>query len=77
MGKIQMERNILMNTQDTHLQAVRLLTVKGASKYLAISDRTLYSLANAGRIKAVRIGARCVRYDITDLDKFIQDAKGA
>lgn len=65
-----------MNTQDTTLQAIRLLTVKEASKYLAISDRTLYSLTVAGRIKAVRIGARCVRYDIGDLDEFIQKMKG-
>jgi len=65
-----------MNTQDTIQQAVRLITVKDASKDLAISERTLYSLTLAGRIKAVRIGLRCVQYDITDLDEFIQKAKG-
>jgi DNA binding domain, excisionase family len=53
----------------------RLLTVFQAAKYLAISERKLWSLTKEDRISAVKIG-RCVRYDITDLDAFIRAAKG-
>ena len=55
----------------------QLLTVKDAAKVLAISERSLFSLTAAGRIRAVRIGPRCVRYELTDLHAFIQNCKGA
>ena len=54
----------------------RLLRVQEASKYLAISERTLWNLTKNDCIKAVRIG-RAVRYDISDLDSFIAAAKRA
>jgi excisionase family DNA binding protein len=53
----------------------RLLTVFQAAKYLAISERKLWSLTKEDRISVVKIG-RCVRYDLADLDTFIAAAKG-
>jgi excisionase family DNA binding protein len=55
-------------------QTTRLLTVKDAANYLAISERKLWSMTQTGEIPAVRLG-RAVRYDINDLDSFIQRAK--
>jgi predicted DNA-binding transcriptional regulator AlpA len=57
------------------LTAPRLLPPKQAATYLAISERKLWGLTKKNRIQTVRID-RCVRYDIADLDAFIQAAKG-
>ena len=52
----------------------RLVKPREAAAYLAISERTLWNLTQAGTIPAVKL-ARAVRYDIADLDAFIQAAK--
>jgi excisionase family DNA binding protein len=57
------------------IETTRLMTVKEAAKYLCISERKLWSMTQAGEITAVRFG-RTVRYDIKDLENFIQRAKG-
>jgi len=57
------------------VENTRLLTVKDAAAYLAISERKLWSMTNSGEIPVVRLG-RAVRYDLNDLDSFIQKAKG-
>lgn len=54
----------------------RLMSVRDAAKYLAISERTLWNLTNEKKIPAAKIG-RCVRYDVKDIDRFINQAKGA
>lgn len=54
--------------------APRLMKPREAAAYLAISERKLWSLTQSGRIPAVRLD-RSVRYDFSDLDKFIQIAK--
>ena len=51
-----------------------LLTVKEASRYLCICERKLFSLTKEKLIPAVRM-KRAVRYDIKDLDKYIESAK--
>jgi len=57
------------------VENTRLLTVKDAAAYLAISERKLWDMSKAGEIPVVRLG-RAVRYDRSDLDSFIQRAKG-
>ncbi len=52
----------------------RLVKPKEAAAYLAISERTLWNLTKVGTIAAVKL-ARAVRYDLRDLDNFIQAAK--
>jgi excisionase family DNA binding protein len=54
-----------------------LLTAKDAAKTLAVSEKTLYTLTRENRVKIVRIGLRCVRYDLRDLEAFILSCKGA
>lgn len=61
-----------MTSNDT--KSCRLLTSKESATYLAISERKLWSMSNAGDIPVVRLG-RSVRYDMIDLDEFIQRAK--
>ena len=52
----------------------RLLTVAEAAEYLTVSRRYLANLTAAGDIPAVRMG-RAVRYDVADLDAWIEQHK--
>ena len=54
----------------------RLLSVKEASRYLCVSERTLYTMTKENVIPSVRL-RRVVRYDIKDLDKYIEAAKAS
>ena len=49
----------------------KLVRIKDAAKYLAVSEKTLWNLENEGKIPAVRFG-RTIRYAVEDLDAFIQ-----
>lgn len=60
-----------MNGNETQ----QLLTPKQAAARLAISERKLWSLTHEGRIPAVKFD-RVVRYDVADLNAFIQNVKG-
>lgn len=60
-----------MKTHDAPI----LLTYKQAAKLLNVSDRTVWSWVHEGLLAAVRIG-RTVRIDRSDLEEFIQNAKG-
>lgn len=53
----------------------RLIKCREAVAYLGICERKLWELAKDGRIQTVRID-RAVRFDISDLDAFISQAKG-
>ena len=52
----------------------RLIKVKAAADYLAISERKLWDLSQNGIIPVVRLG-RATRYDLIDLDNFIEKMK--
>jgi excisionase family DNA binding protein len=45
-----------------------------AARFLAISERTLWSLTRSGRVPHVRVG-RCLRYDVDDLRQWIEQKK--
>lgn len=53
----------------------RLMPPREAAKYLAICEKSLWTLTKEGRLPSVRIG-RSVRYDVADLDAFIEVCKG-
>ena len=53
----------------------RLLSTKQAAKYLAISERKLWQLTKDNRVPAIKFD-RLVRYDLVDLNNFIEKAKG-
>jgi excisionase family DNA binding protein len=52
----------------------RLLTAREAAEYLTISKRYLANLTAAGEIAAVHMG-RAVRWDVADLDTWIEKNK--
>lgn len=51
-----------------------LLTAREAAAWLHVSDRTLWSLTQAGTVRCVRLG-RSVRYDLADLRAAAEAAK--
>lgn len=48
-----------------------LLTPKEAAQTLGVSTRTLFTWTASGQLPAVRLGARSVRYAMSDLENFI------
>ncbi|RIK78413.1 MAG: DNA-binding protein [Planctomycetota bacterium] len=56
------------------VDAPLLLDSREAARRLGISARTLWTLTDEGRVKAVRIN-RLVKYDPRDLLAFIDSAK--
>jgi excisionase family DNA binding protein len=56
-------------------EASRLLTVKETCTYLRISPPTLYRMIERRELIPVKIGKRTL-FDRSDLDKFIDAAKG-
>lgn len=52
----------------------RLMKCRDAAKYLCISERTLWTLQDEGKVRAVKMG-RLIRYDQADLDLFIEQCK--
>lgn len=64
-----------MSIQQNKNQNHRLVKVRTAADYLAISERKLWDLSQNGIIPVVRLG-RATRYDLIDLDNFIEKMKG-
>lgn len=52
-------------------EGTRLLTVQEAARYLAVSASTLYGWVWQRRIPFIKVG-RAVRFDLDDLEGFIQ-----
>jgi excisionase family DNA binding protein len=50
-----------------------LLSPRQASRSLAISERTLFTLTKAGAVPHIRIG-KLVRYSVDGLKKYIEQA---
>jgi excisionase family DNA binding protein len=49
-----------------------LVDERAAAKYLGISPRVLWGLADSGSIPFIRIGPRLKRYDPRDLQAFVE-----
>jgi excisionase family DNA binding protein len=56
------------------LDVPQLFTTREAAKHLRLSERSLWSITQAGKIPVVRIGRR-VLYDSNDLRHFIEGSK--
>ena len=54
-----------------------LLTARQAAAALQVCQKTLWALTRAGKLPAVHIGARGIRYDVGDLRAFIEKAKAS
>ena len=53
-----------------------LLTIRQTAAALQVCEKTLWALTRDGKLPAVRIGTRAVRYDMADVRAFIEAAKG-
>jgi excisionase family DNA binding protein len=53
----------------------RLLTRQQATEFLNVSDSFLRELARTGRLPAVRFGRKAVRFDVSDLERLLNDSK--
>ncbi|MBN2513578.1 MAG: helix-turn-helix domain-containing protein [Sedimentisphaerales bacterium] len=54
-----------------------VMSIKDTAQRLAVSEKILRSLTCTGRIRSVRIGRRCVKYDLRDVQAFIDGCKGS
>ena len=50
----------------------QLLRVPEAAKILGVSDRTIWSLLDAGDLRRVRLGRRATRISLSDLNAFVE-----
>ncbi len=53
----------------------RLLSTEDAATYLAVSPWQIRQLVHAGTLPAIRTGARSWRFDVVDLDSYIDAQK--
>ena len=53
----------------------RLLTAEEAAAYLGVVPRTLRTLRETGRLPAVKLGEKILRYDLRDLDDYIESVR--
>ena len=51
-----------------------ILTIKDVAEYLKVTERTLYRLAQEGRIPAFKVGASW-RFKRADIDTWIENQK--
>lgn len=54
----------------------RLVNTQGLAEYLSLSKKTLYQWAAAGELPSLRMGRR-VRFDLDDIDRWIERRKAA
>ena len=61
-----------MTNENTIQPTPQFLTVKQVAARLSLSQRTVWSLATQGKIRALRLGKKCVRFDSDMLNEDIQ-----
>jgi excisionase family DNA binding protein len=62
----------MINEKQNPTPLTALLDERAAAKFLGISPRRLWSLADAGEIPFIRIGPRLKRYTNQDLQDFVE-----
>ncbi len=53
----------------------QLLSVSEIAKQLAISTRTVWSYIAHGQLRTIRLGAKTVRVEASELQRFVADAR--
>jgi excisionase family DNA binding protein len=59
------------NLQTRPWVAVRLMTAQEVAQVVGCSDKEIYKMAACGEIPCVRITERMVRFDPSDLEKWL------
>jgi len=54
---------------------MKLLNISEVSKLLRLSERTIYRLVDAGKLKAIKFSRKATRIDEKDLNNFIKKHK--
>lgn len=62
----------MSTNEEASVTSPALLDERAAAKFLGISPRVLWGLADAGEIPFIRIGSRLKRYDPRDLQEFVE-----
>jgi len=62
-----------MNGMAISQQGVLLVTAREAASMLSVSERTLWTLTSAGKIRRLKIGSS-VRYSVAELQRFVDTA---
>jgi excisionase family DNA binding protein len=57
------------------MAADKILTLRGAAKYLKLTERILYRLTQTGKLPAFNAG-NSWRFRLRDIDAWIKDKKG-
>ena len=57
------------------MKLMKLLTIKEISKLLRLSERTIYRLIEAGKLKTIKFSRKATRIDEKDLNQFIKKHK--
>jgi putative molybdopterin biosynthesis protein len=65
----------VLSTTDQRTANRLLLTPREAAKAMSVCEKTLWSLTKRGLLPSVHIG-RAVRYDVADLQAYIERSKG-
>lgn len=52
----------------------KLLTIPELAEYLGICPTTAYRWASQNRLKCIRLGRRCVRFRLSDVEDYIRSA---
>lgn len=53
----------------------KLITHKEAAQILHIHPLTLYELRRSGKIPYIRMGAKRIRYKVSDIEAFIEQCR--
>jgi excisionase family DNA binding protein len=56
-------------------QQVRWLSTAEAAQYLGVSVNTIRNYVGAGKLKVRRMGPRLLKFDMADLDRFVEGRK--
>ncbi len=54
---------------------LRLLRLAEVASVLGVSRSTAYALAKSGRLPSIRVGPGCVRVDVRDLERFLEERR--
>lgn len=55
--------------------APMLLTVRDTARALACCEKTVWQLTKDGKLPAVHVTGRAIRYDRRDIERFIENSK--
>jgi excisionase family DNA binding protein len=56
-------------------QGARLVSVAAVAEQLGVSIRMVWTLIASGQIQVIRLGKRATRIEVTEIERFLAEAK--